>query len=340
MQLSDFDYTIPDNQIAQHPLKERDSSKLFVIRRDSGAFEHSIFKNIIDYLQPGDLLILNDTKVFPARLSGKKPTGGKAEITLLEELETNVWKALVKGVHEGEILLQYGIRAVVSRINGTLTNVHFHLDAGNDIKSFLNKIGVMPLPIYIKRHSGESDSMQYQTVYADKEGAIAAPTAGLHFTDTLLDRIRKKGIDIRTVTLHVGFGTFKPITADNILDHQMEHEIYEIPETTAEAVNSAKNEGRRVVAVGTTVTRALESSVRDQAKNSVKPGAGTASIFIYPGYRFRIIDSLITNFHLPKSTPIILASAFTGLETLKKAYVEAQNKKYRFYSYGDAMIIL
>jgi S-adenosylmethionine:tRNA ribosyltransferase-isomerase len=340
MDLSDFDYTIPDNQIAQHPLKNRDSSKLFVIHRDSGTFEHSIFRNITDYLQPGDLLILNDTKVFPARLAGNKPTGGKAEITLLREMETNVWEALVKGVHEGEILLKSGIRAVVSRINGTLTNVHFHPGPGADIKSFLNKIGVMPLPIYIKRHSDKSDSRQYQTVYADKEGAIAAPTAGLHFTDTLLDKIREKGIDIRTITLHVGFGTFKPVTADNILDHHMENEIYEISGSTAEAVNSAKKEGRRIVGVGTTVTRALESSAGRQIENIVKPGPGTASMFIYPGYRFQIIDSLITNFHLPKSTPMMLASAFADLKTLKKAYTEAQSKDYRFYSYGDAMMII
>jgi S-adenosylmethionine:tRNA ribosyltransferase-isomerase len=340
MQLSDFNYLIPDSQIAQHPLQNRDSSKLFVIRRDSRTFEHRIFRNIIDYLQPGDLLILNDTKVFPARLSGNKPTGGKAEITLLRELEVNVWEALVKGVHEGEILLQCDVRAVVSRMNGTLTHVHFHPGPGADIKSFLNKIGVMPLPIYIKRHSDTSDSSNYQTVYADKEGAVAAPTAGLHFTDTLLDAIRKKGIDVRTITLHVGFGTFKPVTADNILEHQMENEIYEIPGATAEAVNSAKKEGRRIVAVGTTVTRALESSGREQMADTVKQGPGTASIFIYPGYRFQIIDSLITNFHLPKSTPMMLASAFAGLETLKRAYNEAQNQDYRFYSYGDAMMII
>ncbi len=341
MKLSDFDYEMPDNHIAQHPLKERDSSKLFVIRRASGTFEHRIFRNVVDYLQPGDLLILNDTKVFPARLSGNKPTGKKAEITLLRELETNVWEALVKGVHEGTILLKHAIRAEVSRINGKMTKVHFHLDeAGADIKSFLNKIGVMPLPIYIKRHSSDSDSLQYQTVYADKEGAIAAPTAGLHFTDTLLDKIKSRGVDIRTVTLHVGFGTFKPVTANSILDHKMESEIYEIPEATADAVNSAKKEGRRIIAVGTTVTRALESSANEQKSNTVKPGPGTASMFIYPGYSFRIADTLLTNFHLPQSTPMMLASAFTGLETLKKAYAEAQNKDYRFYSYGDAMLIL
>jgi len=340
MKLSDFDYTMPDNQIAQNPLKERDSSRLLIIHRESGTFEHRTFRDIIEYLQPDDVLVLNNTKVFPARLRGSKPTGGKAEITLLKELGPNVWEALVKGVNEGTIILEKGITASVARLNGTLARVHFSADSGRDIKEYLSTIGAMPLPVYIKRESDGSDSQQYQTVYAEREGAVAAPTAGLHFTDTLLEKIKNKGIEIKTITLHVGYGTFKPITVTDIKDHQMEREFYEIPEAAANAVNAAKSEGRRVIAVGTTVTRALESSAHAAGTNSILPGTGEASMFIYPGYQYRVVDTLLTNFHLPKSTPMMLASAFSGLDLLKKAYLESQNKGYRFYSYGDAMLIL
>lgn len=341
MKLSDFDYIMPDSLIAQYPLKERDASRLLVIHRESGAFEHRIFKDITGFLQPHDVLVLNNTKVFPARLCGHKPTGGKAEITLLKELETNVWEALVKGMHEGKIMLEHGVKAAVSRLNGVVARVTFDLNSADDVKSVLGRIGVMPLPVYIKRESAGPDAMQYQTVYAEREGAVAAPTAGLHFTDNLLKKIRSKGVDIRTITLHVGFGTFRPVTARDIRDHQMERELYEVPEATARAINSAKSEGRRVIAVGTTVTRALESAaMHDDTANTIKSGTGEASIFIYPGRKFRIIDILITNFHLPKSTPMMLASAFSGLELLKKSYLESQKKGYRFYSYGDAMLII
>lgn len=340
MKLSDFDYTIPDNQIAQHPLKVRDSSRLLVVHRESGTFEHRTFRDIIEYLDPRDVLVLNNTKVFPARLRGSKPTGGRAEITLLKEVGPNVWEALVKGMHEGQIILEHGIRAAVSRVNGTLARVNFSSCSGRDIKEFLNDIGAMPLPVYIKREPVRSDSQQYQTVYAEKDGAVAAPTAGLHFTDNLLERIRDKGTDIKTITLHVGYGTFKPVIVSDIRDHRMEREFYEVPEAAAVAVNSAKSEGRRVIAVGTTVTRALESSAHASKTNSIAPGTGEASMFIYPGYQYRIVDMLLTNFHLPKSTPMMLASAFTGLDLLKRAYRESQDKGYRFFSYGDAMLIL
>ena len=345
MKLSDFDYHIPEDQIALHPLKKRDSSKLFVLDRKSNKFEHRIFKDIIDYLDPGDILVLNDTKVIPVRLCGVKPSGGKAEITLLKELDINTWNALVKGVYEGKIILTHGITADVSRLNGTVARVKFDLNPGlpdterTDIKNFLNEIGVMPLPVYIKRSALKSDSEQYQTVYAKKEGAVAAPTAGLHFTDTLLSSIEKKGIEIKAITLHVGHGTFKPVTVTDIKDHRMDEESYEIPEATAAAINSVGAVGRRVIAVGTTVTRALEASAGERTETRVKPGAGKASIFIYPGFRFRIVDAVITNFHLPGSTPMMLASAFSGLGLLKKAYGEAQEKQYRLFSYGDAMFI-
>jgi S-adenosylmethionine:tRNA ribosyltransferase-isomerase len=338
MKLTDFDYQIPEDRIAQYPLKERDSSKLFVLHKKTNRSEHRIFGNIIDYLHAGDVLVLNDTRVVPVRLCGVKPTGGKAEITLIKELEQNTWEAFVKGLNEGRILLPQGITADIARINGTIAKARFHF--GGDIKGVLHKIGQMPLPVYIKRDAAKSDEKQYQTVYAKKDGAIAAPTAGLHFTDDLLLNIRKKGVKVHTVTLHVGHGTFRPVTADDISKHKMDDEFFEIPESTAQAINSAKTEGRRVIAVGTTVTRTLESSVENKISNNIVPGSGKASIFIYPGYKFQIIDALITNFHLPGSTPLMLTSAFSGLDLLMKAYRESQEKGYRFYSYGDAMLIL
>ncbi len=338
MNLTDFNYQIPENRIAQYPLKERDSSKLFVLHKETGSSEHRIFGDIIDYLHAGDVLILNDTRVVPVRLRGAKPTGGKAEITLIRELAQNKWEAFVKGLNEGRILLSQGITADISRVNGTIAEARFNFDG--DIKDILDKIGLMPLPMYIKRDAAKSDETQYQTVYAKNDGAIAAPTAGLHFTDNLLRKIREKGVEVHAVTLHVGHGTFKPVTADDIREHKMDDEFFEIPESTALAVNSAKREGRRVIAVGTTVTRTLESSVANKTSNNIVSGPGRASIFIYPGYKFQIIDALVTNFHLPGSTPMMLTSAFSGLELLKKAYRESQEKDYRFFSYGDAMLIL
>ena len=356
MKLSDFDYRISKEHIAQHPLTERDSSKLFVIHRDSDKFEHRNFKDIVSYLKPGDILILNDTKVFPARLFGVKPSGGKVEILLLKELHRNKWEALVKGLREGTVLLSGNIIAHVSRSDGGSARVEFkRVGAGlkpalmPDIKTILHKIGTMPLPPYIKRQAVSSDTEQYQTVYANKEGAVAAPTAGLHFTDQLLSTIKEKGVSIEKVTLHVGYGTFKPIMVQDINDHNMDEEYYEIPLTTADAINRARSEGCRVIAVGTTVTRALESAACMHSpipplviwgKGGVSPGTGKTSIFIYPGYQFKVIDALITNFHLPKSTPMMLTSAFAGLNILKKSYDEAQNAGYRFFSYGDAMLIL
>lgn len=346
MKLSDFDYHIQENQIAQHPLQERDASRLFVLDRKTEKADHRLFRDITGYLWPGDVLVLNDTKVVPVRLPGFKPSGGKAEITLLKELTINSWEALVKGVHEGRVILEHGITARVSRLNGTMARVDFeiasdlHEGGERDIKDFLNDIGMMPLPVYIKRGTVKADSKQYQTVYAKKDGAVAAPTAGLHFTDKLITSIKEKGINVQTITLHVGYGTFKPVTAGDIRDHQMGEENYEIPAITAFAVNTAKAEGRRIVAVGTTVTRALETSACAGPANRIEAGTGKSSIFIYPGHRFQMVDALVTNFHLPGSTPMMLASAFSGLTLLKKAYSIAQLEGYRFYSYGDAMLLL
>lgn len=366
MKLSEFDYDLPANRIAQYPLKERDASKLLVLHRKTGSLEHRLFKNIVDYLDPGDVLVLNNTKVIPSRIFGTKPSGGKAEITLLKELGRNTWEGLVKGVHEGTVIIkgrpacrQTGIRANVTRLERSLAKVVFEfnnkerlpcLPEGRghepDIRDKLHEIGVMPLPVYIKRESADPDKEGYQTVYAKEEGAVAAPTAGLHFTDTLLNALREKGVRIETVTLHVGYGTFKPVVIEDIEDHKMDEEYYEIPKATAFTINSARSEGRRVIAVGTTVTRTLESSTTPSnspagnKRDVVIPGKGKASIFIYPGYEFRIINALITNFHLPKSTPMMLASAFSGINLLKTAYYEAEKAGYRFYSYGDAMLMV
>jgi S-adenosylmethionine:tRNA ribosyltransferase-isomerase len=398
MKLSYFDYQIPQEQIAQFPLTERDSSKLLVTHKRSNRFEHRIFRDIVSYFNPGDVLVINDTRVLPARLFGVKSSGGKVEIMLLRELSNNTWEALVKGLREGKVILSRDIIAHVSRLNGAPARVTFEFvtlpfipsrqgrgdnsplspcgrglwrgefseQTFPDIKYFLHKIGLIPLPPYIKREAVLSDSEQYQTVYANKEGAIATPTAGLHFTERLLNIIKEKGVSVETITLHVGYGTFKPVKVNDIREHKMDEEYYEIPEAAAHAITRAKAEDRRVIAVGTTVTRALESSAYNEnihpplippvkggkipsplagegegeGDYKVAPGAGKSSIFICPGYRFKIIDALVTNFHLPKSTPMMLTSAFAGLNTLKQGYSEAQKAGYRFFSYGDAMLIL
>ncbi|MBI5050641.1 MAG: tRNA preQ1(34) S-adenosylmethionine ribosyltransferase-isomerase QueA [Nitrospirae bacterium] len=342
MRLSDFDYHLPKEQVAQYPLIERDSARLFILHRGQYRTEHRIFRELAEYLKAGDVLVLNDTMVIPARLYGKKPGGGKIEVLLIKELYTNTWEALVRrqgrqGAKEKcEVTFEYGISAYISRNNGA-AYVKFK---GDDIKKYLNKLGAMPLPPYIKRQAGEFDKEHYQTVYAEKEGAVASPTAGLHFTKELLNKIKEKGVEVHTLTLHVGYGTFKPVLVNDIRRHQMGEEAYEIPETTANAVNKAKTECRRVIAVGTTVTRAIEASAFNETGIGIKASAGKASNFIYPGYKFKIIDALITNFHQPKSTPMMLTCAFAGLETLKKAYIESSKAGYRFFSYGDAMMIV
>jgi S-adenosylmethionine:tRNA ribosyltransferase-isomerase len=344
MKLTDFDYQIPEEQIAQHPLRERDTSRLFVLNRRQGTFEHRTFRDLAAYLAEGDVLVVNNTRVIPVRLAVAKPSGGRAEITLLRELGTNSWEALVKGIHEGPLIVAEEITARVSRLSGTLARVDFEISLlpqaaqAANIRDLLPELGVMPLPVYIKRSASQGDAEQYQTVYAEKAGAVAAPTAGLHFTRDLLRAVEARGVSIRKITLHVGYGTFRPVTAGNVEDHEMDREFYEIPGDTAEAVNRARERGARVVAVGTTVTRTLESAA-DIGTGHVREGSGEASLFIYPGYRFKAVDALVTNFHLPRSTPLMLASAFAGLNHLKKAYKTAREEGYRFYSYGDAMLI-
>lgn len=335
MRLSEFDFVLPRNRIAQYPANERNSSRLLLLHRKREEIEHRMFKDIIEYFQAGDVLVLNNTRVIPARLYGKKPSGGKVEILLMKEYQANKWQAIVRGMHQGSIALKNGVSGFISRNNGVAT-ITFH----DDIKKALREIGIIPLPPYIKRPAHSLDDQRYQTVYAEKDGAIAAPTAGLHFTKEVLNRIKRKGVSVKKLTLHIGYGTFKPVFCQEIEQHRMEEEYYEIPETTARIINRAKCTGKRVIATGTTVTRALETAATGDADGKIRSGRGKSELFIYSGYTFKVIDGLITNFHLPKSTPFILTAAFSGLELLKKTYLDALHGNYRFFSYGDAMLIL
>lgn len=339
LHLSDFDYYLPESLIAQQPCGVRDRSRLMVLDPKTGSVEHRIFADIIHYLVPGDLLVLNNTRVFPCRLLARKPGGGKAEIFLLSEAGVNVWNALVKGRPAiGKNLAVSGsIEAEIIADNEDGTKqVRFHGVA--DVRTVLGEIGKTPLPPYIKREPTAADQERYQTVYAALEGAVAAPTAGLHFTPELLQTLASNGVQSALITLHVGPGTFQPVKTDIITDHRMLPEEYSISPEAAEAINRAKTEGRRVVAVGTTSVRAIESALSDHG--IVEPGRGQSGLFIYPGYRFRITDGLITNFHLPKSTLLMLVSALAGRERILAAYDTAVSMKYRFYSYGDGMMIL
>jgi S-adenosylmethionine:tRNA ribosyltransferase-isomerase len=336
--LSDFDFDLPESLIAQEPSMQRDCSRLLAIDRTRGNTAHRIFSDLEKHLVPGDLLVLNDTKVFPCRLLAKKPGGGRAEIFLLSEQGVNLWEALVKGgAGEGKRLsITAGIEAEITGegVNNIRT-VRFH--GINDIRTVLPEIGKTPLPPYIKRDADLSDRERYQTVYAAHEGAVAAPTAGLHFTRALLRRLETKGIQLATVTLHVGPGTFLPVRVEKIMDHRMLPEHYSITGEAAARINHAKAEGRRVIAVGTTSVRTIETAAA--GGNRVISGEGSSELFIYPGYQFTITDGIVTNFHLPRSTLFMLVSAFAGRERMLSAYRTAIAEKYRFYSYGDAMVI-
>ncbi len=340
LRLSDFDFILPEERIAQDPAEDRDRSRLLVLDRRTGAMAHRVFCRIGEHLIPGDLLVLNDTKVFPCRLPARKAGGGKAEIFLLEEKGTNLWHALVRGgIDAGKrAAVASGIEAeVLGEAGGDgVKVVRFH--GVPDIRTRLGDLGRTPLPPYIKREPLARDGERYQTVYANREGAVAAPTAGLHFTGELLQRLKDRGIETAMVTLHVGPGTFQPVRTEDITEHRMHPERYEIPDGTAERVNRARTEGRRVIAVGTTSVRTLETSA--QADGRVHGGEGASELFIYPGYRYRVIDGMLTNFHLPKSTLLMLVAAFAGRENILKTYREAVKQGYRFYSYGDAMLIL
>ncbi len=346
MELKDFDYSLPEELIAQYPLKERDSSRLMFLDPTTGGIKHGTFRDIIGYLREGDLLILNDTRVIPARLSGRKSTGGKVEVLLCRKDtrregagRKEAWKCLVKpskGVAKGlKLFFDEGVEAeVIRKDDEGLWECEFNsLD-----KDSLERLGKTPLPPYIKREANGTDRSRYQTVFAGKPGAVAAPTAGLHFTEELLNEIRNKGVEIHYLTLHTGPGTFMPVRVDDIRRHRVLKERYSIDGGVFKAVLKAKDEKRRVIAVGSTSTRALEASVLNGFEEPAL--AGETGLFIYPGFKFRLIDGLLTNFHLPGSTLIMLVAAFAGLKIIMHAYNEAVKERYRFFSYGDCMLIL
>lgn len=335
-----YDYDLPEELIAQSPLENRSSSKLLLLDKNTGKIKDETFKNIINYLHSGDTLVLNDTKVMPARLIGtKEETGAVIEVLLLKDMGSDTWEVLSrpqKRLHKGDIVTfgegQLKIE-VIEKLNDGIT--HVKLIYNGILYEILDKLGTMPLPPYI--HEKLLDQSRYQTVYAKNVGSAAAPTAGLHFTKELLERIKEKGVEILYVTLHVGLGTFRPVAEENVLDHEMHSELYMITKEVAEKLNKAKKENRRIVAVGTTSTRTLESNITKYG--CFKETTEETKIFIYPGYKFIGIDALITNFHLPKSTLVMLVSALAGRDNILNAYKYAVNNKYRFFSFGDAMFI-
>jgi len=344
MNISQFDYDLPREMIAQAPAEKRDESKLLVLDRATGAVEHRVFRDIIDYLSPNDTLVLNDTRVIPARIDAHRETGGKVEILFVEDRGNHRWTALMQAkghlrVRE-TLVFDGGLRAEI--INKDLDGLYMlRFGENDDVLATLERYGMTPLPMYIVRTRPDhvarpEDRERYQTVYARDAGSVAAPTAGLHFTEELLKKIEEKGIEIARVTLHVGFGTFAPIRVERVEEHKMHRESFNVTPEEAEKLNRAKREGRRIVAVGTTTTRMLESLAQ---KGAIMPGHGATDLFIYPGFQFKLVDALITNFHLPQSTLLLLVCAFAGREKILAAYEEAKRSGYRFYSYGDAMFI-
>ena len=340
MKLEDFNYYLPEELIAQTPLVKRDESRLLVLDKETGEIEHKKFYDIIDYLTPGDTLVLNDTKVLPARLIGtKEETGAVIEILLLKNIKGDKWECLTKParrIKEGTIVT-FGNGELKAKCCGVFDEGirHFELIYEGILMEILEHLGTMPLPPYI--HENLEDQSLYQTVYAKEVGSAAAPTAGLHFTKELLKQIEEKGINIAYVTLHVGLGTFRPVSVDNIEEHEMHSEFYSMTKEVADLLNKTKKEGHNIIAVGTTSTRTLETIASQY--NEFKECSGWTNIFIYPGYEFKGIDKLITNFHLPKSTLVMLVSALAGRENILNAYKTAVEDKYRFFSFGDAMFI-
>ncbi len=340
MKVSDFNYELPEELIAQHPYEKRDEARLMVLHRNTKQIEHKVFKDIIDYLEPGDCLVLNDTKVIPARLYGKKDTGAKVEFLLLKRIENDDWEAMVRPGNKlkagAKVSFGDGIlkAEVLETLEGGNRRVRFTYEG--IFNEILDKVGLMPLPPYIKENIKEENE-KYQTVYAKYEGSAAAPTAGLHFTEELLEKIKEKGVEIAKVTLHVGIGTFRPVKVENVEEHKMHSEHFYVKQSEADKINKAKAEGHRVIAVGTTSCRVLESVSDENGK--MKEIETDTSIFIYPGYKFKCVDALITNFHLPESTLIMLVSSLAGKDFIMKAYKEAVEKRYKFFSFGDAMFI-
>ncbi len=350
MKTDDFSYELPSELIAQHPMEERDQCRLMVLNRKDGTVSHRHFCDILDYLNPGDCLVMNDSKVLPARIFGvKEGTGAKVEFLLIKRLDGDLWESMVRPgrrLKPGDTVVFSGeegkrLKADIEAFGEDGTRkVRFRYDG--IFMERLEEVGSMPLPPYIERPAEDEDRDMYQTVYCREEGSVAAPTAGLHFTKELLSKCEEKGVKCAYVTLHVGIGTFRPVKCENIEDHHMHFEEYSVSEETARIINETKAAGGRIVAVGTTSVRTVESaSVKDAGtgRYEIRPGAGSTDIFIYPGYEFKMIDALITNFHLPGSTLMMLVSALYDREKILSAYEEAVKEKYRFFSYGDAMLI-
>ncbi len=344
LKTSDFDYELPPDLIAQTPVEPRDYSRLMVARRADGRIRHARFYDLPEYLRPGDLLVFNDSRVIPARLYGTSvPSGARIELLLLERLECGSWRSLVKPgrrMREGaEFEIEGAGRTVTGRVGAV--NGDGSREVSLSDEEHLADMGIVPLPPYI--HEPLADPERYQTVYSRVAGSVAAPTAGLHFTPGLLDRVRETGAELAFVTLHVGWDSFRPVTSEDIASHGMHSEYWQLGPGAADAVNRARAEGRRVISVGTTAVRLLEhaAALHDGSSgNVVEPGTGRADLFIYPGYRFRVVDALVTNFHLPRSTLLMLTSAFAGRDLILRAYREAAVRRYRFYSFGDAMLIV
>ncbi|MDO4618253.1 MAG: tRNA preQ1(34) S-adenosylmethionine ribosyltransferase-isomerase QueA [Clostridia bacterium] len=339
MKTSDFYYDLPEELIAQEPIENRSDSRLMCLDKLTGKTEHKHFYDMADLLKKGDLLIMNDTKVIPARLYGEKiGTGGAIEFLLLNRKSIDEWEVILKPGKRAKVGAKFNFGGeltaeIMEILDGGARRVKFYFDGV--FEEILDRLGEMPLPPYITKKL--EDKSRYQTVYAKNTGSAAAPTAGLHFTPELLQKLKEKGVEIKFVTLHVGLGTFRPVKVDDVLNHQMHSEFYILPKDTADAVNKAKEEGRRIVSVGTTATRVLETA--GQSGLPLKESSGWTDIFIYPGKKFNVIDALITNFHLPESTLIMLVSALAGKDNVLKAYQEAVKEKYRFFSFGDAMFI-
>lgn len=341
MKTSDFYYDLPEELIAQDPLEDRSSSRLLVLDKNSGETEHHVFREIVNYLDPGDCLVINDTKVIPARLIGaKEETGAKIEVLLLKRGADDVWETLVKPGRKAKpgTRISFGDGLLVGEVVDIVDegNRLIHFEYEGIFEEIFDRLGQMPLPPYITHQLKDKD--RYNTVYAEHPGSAAAPTAGLHFTPELLEKIRDKGVDIAHVTLHVGLGTFRPVKVDDVENHHMHSEFYMIDKAAAEKINRAKENGKRVICVGTTSCRTIESAADENGR--LKECSGWTDIFIYPGYQFKILDALITNFHLPESTLVMLVSALAGREHVLAAYREAVKERYRFFSFGDAMLIV
>ena len=340
MNVNDFDYELPQELIAQDPIEDRSSSRLLVVHRDSGQLDHRIFRDIKEYLEPGDCLVINNTRVIPARLMGvREGTGASIEVLLLKRREDSTWECLVKPgkkARQGTVI-SFGDGLLMGEIIDVIDdgNRLIRFEYEGIFEEILDRLGKMPLPPYITHELKDRD--RYQTVYAKFDGSAAAPTAGLHFTKELLGEIRAMGVNIAEVTLHVGLGTFRPVKADKVEDHHMHTEFYIVNEAAAKLINDTRSAGGRIIAVGTTSCRTLESATDENGV--IRAGSGDTDIFIYPGYKFKMVDALITNFHLPKSTLMMLVSALAGRDLIMKAYAEAVKEKYRFFSFGDAMLI-